>query len=380
MRLLHIADAHLGVKALGFGDRAEELRRRIEAAFANSLQLAVEHDCDLVLIAGDLFHANRVGRRTLDAAVSALRKTLDENPRLHIILIPGNHDCLGDGSIYHAADFSQLGERFHLITDPQGETIQFADLDAAVHAVPFLCDFKQTDSKPLDLLKPDAQVAHNIGLVHAGVSAPYWNVQDAPQILPEQIAACGMDYLALGHFHHFVIENTGSVVAHYPGPPELISLREKAGAPLLVDMSPSGIDVEPLPVNSLRLQHADILASELHSTAELRKQLLEQAAPDVVLDVRVVGMVPLGVTLDLPGLANDLAGSFYRIEIDDSTQAAHFELDESQYPDTFVIGRFIRLMQERIAQAQAAGDTKRALIASQALNLGFHLLRGGELE
>ncbi len=380
MRLLHIADAHLGVKALGFGDRAEDLRRRIETAFAKSLQLAVERDCDIVLIAGDLFDSNRVGRRTLDAAVSALRSVLAEAPRLHVLLIPGNHDCLGEGSIYHAAEFSQLGDRFHLITEPQGETLHFADLDAAVHAVPFLCDFKQTDIKPLALLRPDPDVACNIGLVHVGVSAPYWNVQDAPQILPEQIATCGMDYLALGHFHDFVIEDTGDVTAYYPGPPELISLREKAGAPLLVELSPSGVTAAALPVNSLRLEHGDILATELHSTGDLRDQLLEKAAPDVVLDFRVVGMIPLGMTLDLAGLEDELADSFYRISIDDSTQALDFEVDEAEYPDAFVTGRFLRLMQQRIEQAQAAEDTKGALIASQALNLGVHLLKGGELE
>jgi DNA repair exonuclease SbcCD nuclease subunit len=380
MKLLHIADAHLGVKALGFGDRAEDLRRRIETAFAKALQLAVERDCDIVLIAGDLFDSNRVGRRTLDAAVSALRSVLAEAPRLHVLLIPGNHDCLGDDSIYHAADFSQLGDRFHLITEPKGETVRFDDLDASVHGVPFLCDFKQTDIQPLALLTPDADAAYNIGLVHAGVSAPYWNVEDAPQILPEQIATCGMDYLALGHFHDFLIEDTGDVAAYYPGPPEVISLREKAGAPLLVELSSGGVRTEPLPVNSLRLQHGDILATELHSTGDLRDQLLERAAPEVVLNVRVLGMIPLGMTLDLAGLEDELADSFYRINIADSTQALDFEVDEAEYPDAFVAGRFIRLMQERVEQAQAAEDTKGALIASQALNLGVHLLKGGELE
>ena len=380
MKLLHIADAHLGVKALGFGDRAEDLRRRIEAAFARSLQLAVDRDCDFVLIAGDLFDSNRVGHRTLHAAISALTDFLTKAPRAHVILIPGNHDCLGAGSIYHAAEFAQLGDRFHLITEPEGETIHLDDLDTAVHAVPFLCDFKQTDVQPLALLTPDTDAAYNIGLVHAGVSAPHWNVKDAPQILPDQIAACGMDYLALGHFHDFVIGNTGAVTGCYPGPPELISLREKAGAPLLVEFSPTGVSAEPIPVNSLRLDRTEVLATELHSTGDLRDQLLEKAAPDVVLDSQVVGMVPLGMTLDLAGLEDELADSFYRIHIDDSTQALDFQLDESQYPDTFVIGRFIRLMQERIKQAQAAEDTKGALIASQALNLGVHLLKGGELE
>ncbi len=380
MKLLHIADIHLGIKALGFGDRADDLRCRIQTAFENSLQIAAERTCDVVLVAGDLFDSNRVGQRTLHAATSALQDLLAAAPQTHIFLIPGNHDCLGDDSIYHAAEFSQLGDRFHLFTDPQGETVYLDHLDTAIHGVPFVCDFKQLDIQPLAMLSPHPQAALNIAMLHVGTPMAYWDAADAPSISPEQIAASGMDYIALGHFHNAQNCDAGGVVARYCGPPELINMQSPPGAALLVEMGASGVSVEPLPVASLRLQEAEILAAELRSEADLAEKLREYAAQDLVLDAEIVGMLPLGVRLQIEQLAEELADDFYRLNLTDNTAVGELDIDEAEYPEQYVTGKFIRLMQERIEQAQDAGDEPAARIAAEALRLGAHLLQGGELE
>jgi len=380
LRLLHIADIHLGIKALGFSDRADDLRRRLQSAFTNSLQIAAERACDLVLIAGDLFDSNRVGRRTLSAAISALRDLLAAADQTHICLIPGNHDCLGEASIYHAPEFAQLGERFHLFTNPEGETVYLEQLEAAVHGVPFVCDFKQLDIQPLAMLSAHPQAAFNIAMLHVGIPRPYWDGADAPSISAEQIAASGMDYLALGHFHNAQSCDAGGVVARYCGPPELINLQGPPGAPLLVELTAAGVSVEAAPVASLRLQKAEILAAELQSAADLADKLGEYAAEDLVLDAEIVGMLPLDVRLQAEAVAEELADDFYRLNLTDNTAVAARDFDEADYPAQYVTGRFIRLMQERIEQAQAADDEDAVRIASEALRLGLHLLQGGELE
>jgi len=380
LKLLHIADIHLGIKALGFGDRADDLRGRIQIAFESSLQIAAERACDVVLVAGDLFDSNRVGRRTLHAATSALQNLLAAAPQTHIFLIPGNHDCLGDDSIYHASEFSQLGDRFHLLTDPQGETVYLEHLDAAIHGVPFVCDFKQLDIQPLAMLSPHPQAAFNIAMLHVGIPMSHWDGADAPSTSPEQIAASGMDYIALGHFHNAQNCDDGGVVARYPGPPELINMQSPPGAPLLVEMTASGVSVEAVPVASLRLEKAEILAAELQSGADLTEKLRAYAAQDLVLDADIVGMLPLGVRLQTEQLAEELADDFYRLSLTDNTAVAALDIDEAQYPEEFVTGKFIRMMQERIQQVQAEGDEHAARIAAEALRLGVHLLQGGELE
>ncbi len=380
MKLLHLADVHLGVKAVGFGDRADDLRRRIQAAFERALSVAGERACDVVLIAGDLFDSNRVGDRTLHAATKALADFLAAAPQAHVLLIPGNHDCLGDGSIYHAAEFTRLGERFHLFTEPAGETVRLDNPDAAIHAVPFMCNFKQLDINPLAALSPLPEAKHNIAMVHVGVTAPHWDAQDAPQVTCEEIAACGMDYVALGHFHNFTLEKTGSVVARYPGPPEVIGLGEAAGGAIVVELTEAGVATELVRVSSLELKQLQIMAAELDSEGALADKLLEHAGANVVLRAEIAGVLPLGVRLETDEVAEELSDRFYRLSLDDASAYGAVELDEGDYPERLVTGKFMRMMQERIEAARASGDERGARIGAEALNLGVHLLQGGDLQ
>lgn len=379
MKLMHLADVHLGVRALGFGDRAEDLRSRIEMAFRRSLQIAAERNCSLVLISGDLFDSNRVGQRTLRTATQAMEEFLTAAPSAHLLLIPGNHDPWEDGGIYHSAEFASLGERFHLLTDVQGQTVHFPHLDTAVHGVPFARDYHQTAPHPLQMLKPDPAAVVNVAMLHAGVPAAHWDGTDAPTVTTEQIAASGMDYVALGHFHNCQVCDAGGVVARYPGPVELINLKSPPGAPLVVDISPSGITVEQVPVASLKLETVEILAAQLASEGDLVAQLTERAGADVVLKAAIVGMLPLEVRLESEQVSEELADRFYRLVLEDHTEVSAAQIDATEYPENMVIGKYLRLLQERIEKLQQDGDEQQLRVAQQALRLGMHLLKGGDL-
>lgn len=379
MKLMHLADVHLGVSALAFGDQAEDLRRRVERAFQRSLQVAAERGCDLVLISGDLFDSNRVGQRTLRAAAEALGEFLTAAPAAQLLIIPGNHDPWEDASIYNASEFERLGERFHLLTDAQGQTVHLAHLDTAVHGVPFVRDFHRLGVQPLQMLQADPGAMINLAMVHAGVPAPHWDGTDAPTVTAEQIAASGMDYIALGHFHNCQVCDAGGVVARYPGPVELINLKSPPGAPLLVEISTGGAEVEAVPVASLRLETAQVLAAELTSEADLVGQLAEHAGADVVLDAEIVGMLPLEVRLETEQVAEELADRFYRLILEDHTEIGGGQLDASRYPESMVTGKFLRLMQQKVEEAEQSGDDGQARIAERALRLGLHLLQGGDL-
>ena len=378
-RLLHIADVHLGVMAHALGERADDLRQRIQNAFESVLALSVEYGCDAVLISGDLFDSNRVGQRTLSAAVAALRRTLAASADIRIFVIPGNHDCLGDGSVYNSPEFRALGDRFHLATSADGESYRLAASGTAIHMVPFLCDFRSQAMHPLELVSPDPDAAHNVAMVHAGVSTPPWDDPKVPSVTTGELAGCGMDYVALGHFHNFPIGGTGDVVAVYPGTPELIGLRDVAGGAMLVEMDDAGVRTRLLRVNELQLVRSGLLGTELGSTAELVSRLQEHAGVAVVLMAEVIGALPADAELDIQVATEALAGSFYHLEIEDSTQALGMAAELDKYPNELVMGRFVSLMKERMEQARSADDDRAARIAHQALRLGVHLLRGGDL-
>lgn len=380
MRLLHIADIHIGVAGHAFGERAVDLRDRIQKAFARALKLAPERDCDLVVVAGDLFDSNRVGQSTVQRAVNAMEDALQQAPGLHIILIPGNHDCLGEGSVYHAPEFDTPGERFHLITDPEGETVQFPDLDAAVHAVPYVCSFNQRSVSMLERMEPDPDMSFNIGVVHAGHPEQYYGEKAAPEVTADDIAESGMDYIALGHIHSAGDCDAGGVVARYPGPLELISSDCKPGAALIVDLDEDGVRVQSEPMATLKRESLEILGAELTSTGDLRERIAEVADKDTLVEVSITGMLPVGVTLNIDRLLQEFRESTYRLNIDDRTIAADLDAADADFAEELVIGQFVRLMQEKIEEAREAGDERALKVASDALNYGVHLLRGGDLE
>lgn len=377
MKLLHVADVHLGVKALAFGQNADDLRARIQAAFDNTLQLAVEEQCDAILIAGDLFDTNRVGQSTLSAAIASLRRVLAAAPSLHIILIPGNHDCLGGDSIYNAAEFASLGGRFHLLTNPSGETVFLPHIDAAFHGAPITAEFRQLDINPLTNLTPDAGARWNIALVHAGIGELARMGPDAPVITQADIAASGMDYVALGHYHNWPACDSGGVMARYPGSPELIGIKNPEGHALIVEFTDAGVLATERSVATLHLRQLTVAAPETHSQADLMARVSQQAAADVCLKAEVAGLLQAGVRLDIPGVEDELRAGFYYLEISDDTAVG---LDEiSDMPEELVIGRFARIMRERIEDARARHDEKQLEIATEALRIGLHVLRGGEL-
>ena len=86
MKILHTADWHLGKKLEHFS-RLPEQREVMEEI----VQIADEHDVDLVLIAGDLFDTFNPGTEAEDLFYRTLKR-LSKNGHRPVIAIAGNHD------------------------------------------------------------------------------------------------------------------------------------------------------------------------------------------------------------------------------------------------------------------------------------------------
>ena len=108
LRLLHTADVHLGARHADLGDRATTQRERQFAAFVATIDLALAEKVDLVLIAGDLFDSNRVPEPAIRFAQAQIARAA-----CPVVLIPGNHDCYDETSIYRRFDFRAIGSHVH---------------------------------------------------------------------------------------------------------------------------------------------------------------------------------------------------------------------------------------------------------------------------
>jgi DNA repair exonuclease SbcCD nuclease subunit len=97
MKFIHTADWQIGKRFAGISDphkRSLVQQARIEVIKRIGL-VAKDIGADFVLVAGDLFDSPSADKATVSAACSAIGQM-----ELPIIVIPGNHDHGGPGSLW----------------------------------------------------------------------------------------------------------------------------------------------------------------------------------------------------------------------------------------------------------------------------------------
>jgi DNA repair exonuclease SbcCD nuclease subunit len=383
LRLMHMADVHLGARHHDLGSQAAAQRERQFAAFKRAIDIAIAERVELVLICGDLFDSNSQPRRSIERAAAELRRLTDRHVR--VVIIPGTHDCYDSGSIYRVFDLPALvggkndasNGRCVVLTDVQ-PMISLPELDATVHGRVFAT--KKAPTSPLagfNAREAGKGTKLQIGMIHGARYVPGQVEQDDVIFTDDEIAASGLDYLALGHWHSYQQGRAGNTTWAYSGAPEPVQIdQDGAGQVLLVTLEPGAdkadVKVEARAVGRTKLQKLTIDGAEVGSQVELAARLRELANPDLVLDVRLVGVTPDNLDLHLDEIEQQLAGSFLRLRIVDASKAA---LPEGERPPADTIaGAFVRTLETRIAKHEAAGETEAATELREALRVGRLLL------
>jgi hypothetical protein len=163
----------------------------------------------------------------------------------------------------------------------------------------------------------------------------------------------------------------------YSGAPEPVALdQDGAGQVALVTLEERkgerSVTVEQRAVGRSRFRKVEIDAASVTSQAELERKLRELANPDLVLDVRLVGVRDPGLDLNPDELERQLAGSFLRLRLRDASLAP---LDETVVaPVDTILGAFMNDFQARIADHESIGETEQAAELREALRIGMLLL------
>jgi exonuclease SbcD len=384
LRLLHTADVHLGARHTDLGDRAAAQRERQYAAFAASVDLALAEKVDLFLIAGDLFDSNAQPRRSVDRAVVQLQRLVAA--KIRTVIVPGTHDVYDRSSIYRAYDLAALagavGSDLVTVLDPDRRDVHLPALDVVIHGRCFAT--KRAPESPLAGLdaSTDDRARWHVGLLHAAVAIPGQTDRDEVVITTEEIAASHLDYLALGHWHSMTQGKAGGTVYAYSGAPESVAIdQDRAGQVLLVNLdNQSGkkkVGIEARPVGKTRFERLELDAASVGSQPALVNQLAERGDPDLVLDVQLIGVRPELLDLDPDEVETELADRFLKVRVRDRSIAALTE-GIVPPPDT-ILGAFIRELEGRIAELEAADGQAEAAEVRDALRLGRLLLAGEEV-
>lgn len=388
LRLLHTADIHLGARHADLGAAAAALRERQFAAFQASVDLALAEKVDLFLVAGDLFDSNTQPRRSVDRVAAELARLAQA--RIRTVIIPGTHDVYDRSSIYRAYDLAALAgtrpeQELVTVLTPDRPWIHLAAIDAIVHGPVFAT--KRAPRSPLrDLAAVDTPPATwKIGILHAAIAIPGRTDNDEVVITTDEIAASGLDYLALGHWHSAQTAMAGDVTYAYAGAPEPVAVdQDRAGKVLLVALDERdghrSVTVEQRTVGRTTFERREIDAATVESQPALVAGLLGSASPDLVLDVRLIGVRRDDLDVEPEEVEDALRGSFLRVRVRDLSRPA---LSEGALPPAeTVTGAFIRNVEGRIADLEASGDDQAEREADElrdVLRLGRLLLAGQEV-
>jgi DNA repair exonuclease SbcCD nuclease subunit len=199
MKLIHIADPHLGYRAYNRitpgGLNAREAD--VFAAFRGALDKAATLEPDLVLIAGDLFHTVRPSNLIVNYSYrqfAAFRKKCSAP----IVIIGGNHDTprsADTGCILDLLD--NLPDVY--VVHSEYQQVKLDRLDTSVfclchRALPQLSSLK---------IEPDPESKYNILMAHGTVQGIARHAYDLYEISRSQVINDEWDYIAFGHYHVF---------------------------------------------------------------------------------------------------------------------------------------------------------------------------------
>ena len=129
VRFIQTSDWQIGMKASGLGEAGFDVREKRIESITNIFEAAKENKADFVLVCGDTFEHNNVGRDDVFRVIAIFNKY----PEIPILLLPGNHDALGADCVYNRDIFSRVQNLTLLRTcDPvevEGTTL---------HPIPFI--------------------------------------------------------------------------------------------------------------------------------------------------------------------------------------------------------------------------------------------------
>ena len=205
MKILHSADLHLDTPFTGRSpEQTQFLKEQLLTVPEKLAKLCRQEQCDLFLLAGDLFDGPWSKRSFI-----ALRNALEECG-VPVLITPGNHDYVNLQSPYTTELWPS---NVHIFLQPRMESILFEDLDCRVYGA----GYRSMDcGSLLEGFQSRADARYHIGVLHGDPT-----LADSPccPITAAQIERSGLDYLALGHIHKAGKLRKGKTLCAWPGCP-----------------------------------------------------------------------------------------------------------------------------------------------------------------
>jgi DNA repair protein SbcD/Mre11 len=266
--IVHAADLHLDSPLVGLeryeGAPVSELRSATRRALANLVQLCIDEEAPLLLLAGDLYDGDWKDYSTglfFSAQLARLREV-----GTRVVWIRGNHDAQS-----RITRHLSLGEHCTELGTKRPETLRLESLQIAVHGQGFAT---QAVSEDLSAHYP-APVggALNIGLLHTALGGRRGHASYAPCDV-KALAARGYDYWALGHVHQRELVASEPYIV-FPGNLQARHVRETGakGATLIRVEDGTITRVEPRALDVVRFAQLSVDVEQARTLSEVAERV-----------------------------------------------------------------------------------------------------------
>lgn len=200
MKFLHIADVHLDSPFLGLSFLPSELfcqiKNAIQLSFEKAVNFAIDHDVDLVLLAGDTFDSIHPTPQSKIFFANQIKRLVDR--QIQVVMVLGNHD-------YSQIDDLLLDESPYFKIIGSNEQIEQVDFmtksQYKYRVVGFSYQHNHITEDIIAKYPPKSTSIYTIGLAHAGMKQSSVDQNNYAPFTLNEVKNLNYDYFALGHIH-----------------------------------------------------------------------------------------------------------------------------------------------------------------------------------
>lgn len=356
IKILHCGDVHLDTPFKEFDSTvSEKSREDIKKVLKNIIDICIEEEIEILLIAGDFFDNNTVKKETLDF----IRNIFESLKYTKVFISPGNHDPFHEKSFYTLIDWP---ENIYIFK----EKLERIDLEkVSIHGFGFNEKYEKKGLlKDIDINEKNINILVGHGDINDRGS-------EYNPISREDIYNSGLDYIALGHIHKFSgVKKIGKTSYAYSGCPQGRGFDEEGDKGVLIgNIGREYVDLEFRKTSIKNFETIEIEVDGAKNNFQVEELILNNVKEkeNGFFKIILKGEVEDRYILNVDSIQKNIRGKFNFIKIVDKIK---LKISESEIDENSVKSLFVKYIKELNVDEE---------ILNIALNVGLKSLREEEV-
>ena len=368
IKVLHCADLHFDTPFKELSKEVSDVsKNELLEVFKNIIDLSINENVEVLLIAGDVFDNLTVNKNTLFFISDQIKRIKD----IKVFISPGNHDPYNEKSFYSMINWP---ENVYIFKGDM-EFKEVKELNLIVWGAGFRNNYE--NETLLRKVNVDNDKI-NIMLLHGEITSANSKNKYNP-IYISDIYESNIDYIALGHRHKFSgILKAGITTYAYSGCPQGRGFDEEGEKGVIVgEVDKGGANLKFFPMYKRKYITREIDITDTNNYDEVVFKVLSQLNNEEIYQnfykIILKGEIKEHFNLNEKLLIEKLKDKFYYIKIINNT-SIEVNLEELSR-DYSVKGKFIAKIFEKL---KCASDDEKEIL-ELALKIGIQCLSEDEV-